>query len=72
MLNIARLERQIADPKMRGFFMSYRECHHARRNSGVCCAGLWRRYKNKFTLGQLAQRLGFVRFVTENVLLEGQ
>ncbi|HSZ58474.1 MAG TPA: hypothetical protein VK797_22600 [Tepidisphaeraceae bacterium] len=61
--DIKRLEGQIADPKMAGFFKSYRVCHHARRLT--CCAGFWARHKNDFTLGQLAQRLGLVRFVKD-------
>jgi hypothetical protein len=29
----------------------------------ACCAGFWRRHRDRFTLGQLAQRLGWVRKV---------
>ena len=63
-LDLAALETDVADPHMPGFFKSYRVCHHAPDKSGVCCRGFWDRHKNKFTLGQLAQRLGWVRFVT--------
>ena len=62
--DIGKLEAQVADPKMYGFFRDYRVCHHAPDVDRVCCKGFWNRHKNKFTLGQLAQRLGLVRFVT--------
>jgi hypothetical protein len=59
-LDIAKLEAAIADPHMPGYFTGYRECHHAPRGSGVCCAGFWARHKDACTAGQLAQRLGCV------------
>ena len=59
-LDLRKLEADIADRKMVGFFSGYRICHHSR---DVCCRGFWNRHKDHFTLGQLAQRLGFVRFV---------
>lgn len=59
-LDIAKLEAEIADPHMDGFFKGYRICHHS---EDVCCRGFWDRHKGAFTLGQLAQRLGFVEFV---------
>jgi len=58
-LDLAGLERAIADPRLPGFFKGYRICHHT---TASCCRGFWRRNRNNFTLGQLAQRLGFVRF----------
>lgn len=67
-LDIAKLQAQIADPRMAGFFVSYRECHHAQRGSGVCCRGFWQRHRNNFTAGQMAQRLGYVEFVEADVL----
>jgi hypothetical protein len=67
-LDIAKLEAQIADPYMTGFFTGYRECHHAKRGSGVCCAGFWKRHSDSFTAGQLAQRLGYVEFVAVDTL----
>jgi hypothetical protein len=63
--SIAQLEAQIADPHMPGFFLGYRVCHHS---DGVCCAGFWRRWKDHFTLGQIAQRLGWVRYVEVDIL----
>lgn len=62
-LQVDRLEAAIADPHFKGFFISYRACHHAPDKRSVCCAGFWARHKNHFTLGQLAQRFGLVRFV---------
>jgi hypothetical protein len=50
---------------MAGFFSGYRICHHTRK---ACCRGFWDRHKNDFTLGQLAQRLGFVEFTNEDNL----
>ena len=63
-LDLAALEAQIADPRMRGYFTGYRACHHASNRRAVCCCGFWDRHKDAFTLGQLAQRLKRVRFVT--------
>lgn len=63
-LDLAQLEAQIADPYMKDFFKGYRICHHS---EGVCCRGFWNRHKNKFSLGQIAQRLGLVKFVKEKI-----
>lgn len=43
-----------------GDFISFQICHHSKN---VCCAGFWKRYKNHFTLGRLAQVLGLVKKV---------
>ncbi len=59
---IPRLEAQIADPKMPGHFDGHRVCHHAKT---AVCAGFWARHKDDFSLGQIAQRLGFVQFVQD-------
>jgi hypothetical protein len=64
-LDLKKLEADIADPRMPGFFEGHRICHHSR---DACCRGFWNRHKDHFTLGQLAQRLGFVEFVRDNVL----
>ena len=58
-----RLLEQIADPAFPGFFASYRVCHHARADSGICCRGFWNAHKNDFNAGQIAQRLKLVEFV---------
>lgn len=67
-LDIAELERQIADDY--GGFTGHRQCHHSDDSEPACCAGFWARHKDKFQLGQIAQRLGFVRFVEIDVLEE--
>ena len=67
-LNLARLEAQIADPRMVGYFNGYRECHHAPRGSGICCRGFWEKHRDSFTVGQLAQRLNLVGYVDVDCL----
>lgn len=62
-LDLAELERQIADPKMPGYFLGHRVCHHAPNRSGICCRGFWEKHRDNFTAGQLAQRLDAVEFV---------
>ena len=62
-LNLKKLERQVSDPHMKGFFSTYRQCHSTTKKDVACCRGFWNRHKDRFTLGQLAQRLGIVRFV---------
>lgn len=64
-LNLAKLEAEIADPHDCGF-VGHRICHHSK---DVCCRGFWNKWKNHFPMGQIAQRLGFVRFVTVDTLL---
>lgn len=64
-LDLEKLEADVADPHMKGFFKGYRVCHHSK---DVCCRGFWNRHKDKFTLGQIAQRLGFVDFVAVDTL----
>lgn len=67
-LDLRALEDAVRDPRMEGFFKGYRECHHAKRGAGVCCRGFWDHHRDNFTLGQIAQRLGMVEFVEEDVL----
>lgn len=62
------LEAACADPRMDGFFANYRICHHS---NDVCCSGFWARHKNAFTLGQIAQRLNMVEYVTVDTLKKG-
>lgn len=62
-LNLKALEAEIADKY--GGFDGYRICHHS---STACCRGFWNRHKDKFALGQVAQRLGFVTFVNHDKL----
>lgn len=65
-LDIRQLEAQIADRRMPGFFRRARACHHA--SMYVCCRGFWNQHKDHFTVGQLAQRLGLVTFITVDEL----
>jgi hypothetical protein len=65
-LDIGRLEAEVADGY--GGFRDHRECHHAEKSSGVCCRGFWNRHKDRFQRGQVAQRLGRVKFVNVDVL----
>jgi hypothetical protein len=62
-LDIKRLEAQVADNY--GGFKGHRICHHSK---DACCRGFWNRHKDKFAMGQIAQRLNLVRFVREDVL----
>lgn len=54
-LDLKKLEAEIADNY--GGFQSYRVCHHS---DSACCRGFWNRHKDKFALGQIAQRLNFI------------
>lgn len=62
-LDLEALEAQVADKY--GGFNGHRICHHT---DDVCCAGFWARHKDKFQMGQIAQRLGFVQLVDEDKL----
>jgi hypothetical protein len=62
-LDIVKLENDVRD-KCVGF-KGYRICHHSK---DVCCRGFWNRHKDAFALGQIAQRLGMVRFVDVDTL----
>lgn len=66
--NVVKLEHDIADERAKGHFKGYRVCHDTpgfpqTGPKSVCCRGFWDRHKDKFDMGQLAQRLGWVRFV---------
>lgn len=61
-LDIKTLEAQIADKY--GGFKGHRICHHS---EDACCRGFWQRHKNKFQLGQVAQRLNMVQFVDDDI-----
>lgn len=62
-LDLKRLLDAVRDPNVSWFFKGYRVCHHS---DNACCRGFWDRYKDSFTLGQLAQRLGVVEFVEDD------
>ncbi len=66
-LDVTQLEAQIADKHMPGFFAGFRVCHHSK---DACCRGFWNRHKDSFTLGQIAQRLDCVEFVSDDTLKE--
>lgn len=57
-LDLQKLEADIADKY--GGFNSHRICHHSK---DACCRGFWNRHKDKFAVGQVAQRLGLVEFL---------
>ena len=57
-LDLKKLEADIADPH--GGFTGFRICHHS---DTACCRGFWNAHKDRFPLGQIAQRLGLVNFV---------
>jgi len=63
LLDLAKLLNDIADSH--GGFRGYRICHHSR---DACCAGFWARHRNEFPMGQIAQRLGMVTLVNDDVL----
>lgn len=67
-LDLEELEAQVADQY--GGFSGHRLCHHADDADAVCCRGFWDRHKDKFALGQIAQRLNAVEFVDVDTLEE--
>jgi hypothetical protein len=62
---IYRPDSPLADPH--GGFKGHRICHHSH---DAVCAGFWARHKDAFALGQIAQRLGAVQRVDDDVLKE--
>ena len=65
-LDLEKLEGEIADGY--GGFGGHRICHHS---NDVCCRGFWDRHKDKFPLGQVAQRMQMVEFVDVDTLRKG-
>lgn len=64
-LDLEVLEGQISDGY--GGFNGHRICHHTSGGNSACCAGFWARHKDKFQMGQIAQRFGMVQLVdTDN------
>lgn len=47
------------------FMRGHRVCHHSLT---AVCAGFWALYKDKFQLGQIAQRLGLVEYVQDDTI----
>lgn len=64
-LDLQRLENDIADPRMAGHFKGYRICHHS---GSAVCRGFWTRHKDDFDAGQIAQRLGIVELVDDDII----
>jgi hypothetical protein len=62
-LDLAMLEDQVRDKHVG--FRSFRACHHS---NDACCRGFWEAHKDEFPAGQIAQRLGLVEFVDDDVL----
>jgi len=62
-LDLKELEAQVADNY--GGFQGHRICHHS---EDACCSGFWKKNKDKFQLGQIAQRLGMVEEVEVDTL----
>lgn len=65
-LNLEKLLNDVRERRADGaplpFFKGYRVCHYSK---DAVCAGFWARFKDKFQLGQIAQRLGFVEYVDD-------
>lgn len=61
-LDLKKLEADVADKH--GGFKGHRICHHSK---DACCRGFWNRHKDKFAAGQIAQRLGLVLFVRDDI-----
>jgi hypothetical protein len=62
-LSLAKLENDVRDPFMPGFFRGHRVCHHSPARMPLCCRGFWEAHKDAFTLGQIAQRMRWLEFV---------
>ena len=63
-LDLKKLVDEVRDPRMGGFFVGSRICHHSR---DATCRGFWDRYKDRFAAGQVAQRLDCVEFVNDDI-----
>lgn len=66
-LDLQKLESEIADEH--SGFNGHRVCHHSK---DAVCQGFWARHKDKFQLGQIAQRLGMVKFVDVDTIKDTQ
>jgi hypothetical protein len=58
-LDLQRLEAEIADPHMAGFFAGHRICH---QSENAVCAEFWARYKDAFTVGQVVSGVKVRRY----------
>lgn len=66
-LELGPLLDEVRDPHVRGYFRSWRVCHHSR---DAVCQGFWEAYKDKFDVGQVAQRLNLVKYVSDDITRE--
>lgn len=60
-LDLQRLEDAVRDRYVG--FKGHRVCHHS---GDACCRGFWNAHKDEFPMGQIAQRLGMVEFVSDD------
>lgn len=66
-LNLQKLLNDVREPGRggeMGYFRGYRVCHYS---ADAVCAGFWACFKDKFQLGQLAQRWNLVKYVDDEV-----
>lgn len=61
--DLVKLENDVRDKHIG--FSGHRICHHS---DDVCCRGFWEAHKDEFPMGQIAQRMGMVEFVTVDKL----
>jgi hypothetical protein len=64
-LDLRTLLDAVRDPRMAGHFKGHRVCHHSKN---AVCAGFWEAYRDHFDLGQVAQRLGMVNLVDDDII----
>lgn len=64
-LDLKKLLDDVRDFTVPGFlfFKGYRVCHYS---EDAVCAGFWQSFKDRFALGQIAQRLGLVKYVQDD------
>ena len=60
-LDPKELEKRVMNA--RGDFDGFRVCHSSQT---ACCAGFWAQHKDDFSMGQIAQRMGWVELVQDN------
>jgi hypothetical protein len=64
-LDLKALLDAVRDFSVPGFlyFKGHRICHHS---TDAVCSTFWTKFRDKFTLGQIAQRLGVVEYVDDD------
>jgi hypothetical protein len=63
-LDLDKLEDEVRDESTG--FKAHRICHNS-DNENACCRGFWNRHRDEFPGGQIAQRLGLVEFVHDDI-----